>query len=440
MGHALNNSIQDCLIRTSRMRGRRDEVDPRHRPRRDRHPDPGRAGAGARGHEPRGARPRGVRRARLGVARASTAARSSSSSSAWARRCDYEDERFTLDEGYARAVLDGVRRALREGLHLPRPLHGQLGPGDALGDLRPRGRGPRGHRHALLHRLPAGVRDRARSRSRRCAPRRCSPTPRSPCIPTTTATARLVGEKAILPLVGRKLKIIADEYVKPEFGTGALKITPGHDPNDFDIGQRHGLPQISVIGEDGRMTEPAPERFVGMTVAGGREAVVAELREQGLIARTEEYLHDGAVLAPLRRADRAADLAAVVHADGRARRARRSTSSRSGQVRIMARELQARLPRLDGEHPPVVHLAPAVVGPPDPGLVPRRRDATSGPSRPRARAGSATPTCSTRGSAPALLPFATLGWPEDTPSCAGLLSRPTCSSPRATSSSCGSRG
>ena len=66
---------------------------------------------------------------------------------------------------------------------------------------------------------------------------------------------RLVGEKAILPLVGRKLKIIADEYVKPEFGTGALKITPGHDPNDFEIGQRHGLPQISVIGEDGRMTD-----------------------------------------------------------------------------------------------------------------------------------------------------------------------------------------
>ena len=52
---------------------------------------------------------------------------------------------------------------------------------------------------------------------------------------------RLIGETAILPLVGRKLKIIADEYVKPEFGTGALKITPGHDPNDFEIGRRHGL-------------------------------------------------------------------------------------------------------------------------------------------------------------------------------------------------------
>ena len=78
---------------------------------------------------------------------------------------------------------------------------------------------------------------------------------------------RLIGETAILPLVGRELPIIADDYVKPEFGTGALKITPGHDPNDFEIGRRHGLAEITVIGEDGRMTEDAPERFAGLTVA-----------------------------------------------------------------------------------------------------------------------------------------------------------------------------
>ena len=66
---------------------------------------------------------------------------------------------------------------------------------------------------------------------------------------------RLIGETAILPLVGRRLRIIADAYVKPEFGTGALKITPGHDPNDFEIGRAHGLDEITVIGEDGRMTD-----------------------------------------------------------------------------------------------------------------------------------------------------------------------------------------
>ena len=82
---------------------------------------------------------------------------------------------------------------------------------------------------------------------------------------------RLIGETAILPLVGRRLQIIADEYVDPEFGTGALKITPGHDPNDFEIGRRHGLEEVSVIGEDGRMTEAAGERFAGMTVDEARD-------------------------------------------------------------------------------------------------------------------------------------------------------------------------
>ena len=80
---------------------------------------------------------------------------------------------------------------------------------------------------------------------------------------------RLVGESAILPIVGRRLKIIADPYVKPEFGTGALKITPGHDPNDFEIGRAHGLEEISAIGEDGRMTEAAGERFAGHDRARG---------------------------------------------------------------------------------------------------------------------------------------------------------------------------
>ena len=102
---------------------------------------------------------------------------------------------------------------------------------------------------------------------------------------------RLIGETAILPLVGRRLKIIADEYVKPEFGTGALKITPGHDPNDFEIGRAHGLDEITAIGEDGRMTEAAGERFAGMTVLEAREAVVDALRAEGRIARTEQYVH-----------------------------------------------------------------------------------------------------------------------------------------------------
>src|ERR1051326_2598694 len=69
--------------------------------------------------------------------------------------------------------------------------------------------------------------------------------------PSDERYTRLIGETATLPLVGRRLKGIAGEYVGPEFGPGALKITPGHDPNDFEIGRRHGLEVVSVIGEDG---------------------------------------------------------------------------------------------------------------------------------------------------------------------------------------------
>jgi valyl-tRNA synthetase len=103
---------------------------------------------------------------------------------------------------------------------------------------------------------------------------------------------RLIGETAILPLVGRRLPIIADDYVDPEFGTGALKITPGHDPNDFEIGRKHGLDEVTVIGEDGRMTDAAGERFAGLPVDDARDAVIAALREEGLISGTQPYVHD----------------------------------------------------------------------------------------------------------------------------------------------------
>jgi valyl-tRNA synthetase len=104
--------------------------------------------------------------------------------------------------------------------------------------------------------------------------------------------ASLVGAEVILPLVGRKLPVIADEYVKPEFGTGALKITPGHDPNDFDIGRRHGLDEISVIGENGLMTEAAGERFEGLEPEEARKAIVSALRDEGLISAEEPYKHE----------------------------------------------------------------------------------------------------------------------------------------------------
>ena len=101
----------------------------------------------------------------------------------------------------------------------------------------------------------------------------------------------LVGRTVTLPLVGREIPIVADERVLPEFGTGALKVTPAHAPEDFEIARRHGLPAVNVIGEDGRMTDEAPERYRGLTPAECAARVVEDLRAEGLLRAEEPYTH-----------------------------------------------------------------------------------------------------------------------------------------------------
>jgi len=101
---------------------------------------------------------------------------------------------------------------------------------------------------------------------------------------------KLVGKNAKLPLVGRDIPIIADSLVDKEFGTGALKITPGHDALDFEIGQKHGLSAISVIDSSGKMTN-TPQKYVGMKAQDARAAVVADLQAAGKIKRVEPIKH-----------------------------------------------------------------------------------------------------------------------------------------------------
>jgi valyl-tRNA synthetase len=102
--------------------------------------------------------------------------------------------------------------------------------------------------------------------------------------------SELIGKEAVVPFVERRVPIIADERVEPEFGTGALKVTPGHDATDFEIGREHGLPELAVIGTDGRMNGQAGE-LAGLTQeeAGGR--VLAWAEERGLLERREPYRH-----------------------------------------------------------------------------------------------------------------------------------------------------
>ena len=100
-----------------------------------------------------------------------------------------------------------------------------------------------------------------------------------------------IGRDVIVPVVGRRVPVIADERVERDFGTGALKVTPGHDPLDFDIGRDHGLPEPSVIGFDGRMTGDIPEKLIGLTEEEASDYVVEWLREEGLLEKRESYRH-----------------------------------------------------------------------------------------------------------------------------------------------------
>ena len=100
----------------------------------------------------------------------------------------------------------------------------------------------------------------------------------------------LIGKHVVLPIVGRKIPIVGDAIlVDMEFGTGAVKVTPAHDPNDFETGKRHDLDLICVIGLDGKMNDDAPEAFRGMPVDQARKAVVAALDEEGALVKTEPY-------------------------------------------------------------------------------------------------------------------------------------------------------
>ena len=193
--------------------------------------------------------------------------------------------------------------------------------------------------------------------------------------------AHLVGREVELPLTGRRIPIVADEHVDPAFGTGAVKVTPAHDPNDFEIGRRHDLPSLTVMDERGVITAHGP--FEGLDRFEARPAVVAALREEGrIVAEKRPYVHAvghcsrcGTIVEPR------LSLQWFVRVEPLAKAA--GDAVRDGRVQIHPPEMAAPLLRLGRQHARLVHHPPAVVGPPDPGLV-RRRTARSrcvGPGR-----------------------------------------------------------
>ena len=214
--------------------------------------------------------------------------------------------------------------------------------------------------------------------------------------------AHLVGREIELPLTGRQIPVVADPHVDPEFGTGAVKVTPAHDPDDFEIGRRHDLPSLVVMDERGVITAPGP--FQDLDRFEARPAVLTALRAEGrIVAERRPYLHAVGSLLAVRHHGRASAVAPVVR-QGRAA-GQGCWRRRAGQpgADLPAGDVGAVL-RLGRRHARLVHQPSAVVGTPDPGLVrARRRGGVRWPGRSAAGGrglGSRTPTCWIRGSPP----------------------------------------
>jgi valyl-tRNA synthetase len=204
--------------------------------------------------------------------------------------CDYERERFTMDEPYVRAVYKVFKALFDKGFIYRDNYIVNWDPDShtAISDLEVEHREVEDTLYYIDYPLEFGDRHVTIATVR---PETMLADTAVAVNPNDDRYSGLVGQAAILPLVGRRLPIVADEYVDPEFGTGALKVTPGHDPNDFEIGRRHGLEEISVVGEDGRMTAAAGDRFAGLSVTEARAAVVEALEEIDAISKREPYVH-----------------------------------------------------------------------------------------------------------------------------------------------------
>ena len=246
-----------------------------------------------------------------------------------------------------------------------------------------------------------------------------------------------------MPVVGRRVPVIADARVEPGFGSGALKITPGHDPLDFEIGRDHGLETMTVIGPDGRMTA---EGFEGLSQAEADERVVAWLKEHGALEKRESLPPRGRDVRALPLADRAARLAAVVVPDGRARPAR-DRGARGAARPLPPREPAPLRDRLAREP------RPTGASPASSGGATRSRSGRA-PTATRRCAWPPPQACAECGSgeleretdvldtwfSSALWPFATLGWPEPRRRSSRATTRATSTSRRARSSASGRTG
>ena len=225
---------------------------------------------------------------------------------------------------------------------------------------------------------------------------------------------RLVGKTVELPLTGRRIPVIADNHVDPAFGTGAVKVTPAHDPNDFEIGRRHDLPSLTIMDEHGVITVHGP--FQGLDRLEARPAVVRALREQGrIVSEVRPYVHAvghcsrcGTTVEPRQSLQWFVRVAPLAKAAGDA--------VRDGRVRLHPAEMNARyFSWVDDMHDWTIsrqlwwgHRIPVFYGP-------NGQVCSVGPGEQAPEGWIQDPDVLDTWFSSALWPFSTLGWPDDTP-------------------------
>lgn len=288
MGHAMDNTLQDILIRWRRMQGYNTLW----------MPGCDHAGIATQAKVEETLREEGLTRYDLGrekflervwAWKEKFGNRIMSQLRSLGSSCDWERERFTMDEGCSRAVREVFVSLYEEGLIYQGTRITNWCPRchTALSDIEVEHETEVGHLWHLRYRF-ADSDDYVEIATTR--PETMFGDTGVAVHPEDVRYREMVGRTLILPIANRQIPLFADEYVDPTFGTGAVKVTPAHDPNDFDMGKRHGLEQIKVIENDGTMGEGAG-RYAGMDRYACRKALVKELAALGVLVGTEEHEH-----------------------------------------------------------------------------------------------------------------------------------------------------
>jgi valyl-tRNA synthetase len=288
MGHALNNTLQDILVRWKRMTGH--EVLWM--------PGTDHAGIATQNVVEKQLAAAGKDRHELGREkfvervwqwRAESGGQIINQLKRLGASCDWQRERFTMDEGLSKAVREVFVRLYDDGLIYRdnRLINWCPRCHTALSDLEVEHDEKKGHLWHLRYPVKGSERFLVVATTR---PETMLGDTAVAVHPEDERYANLIGKTVVLPLLGREIPVVADEYVDKEFGTGVVKITPAHDFNDFEVGKRHGLERINILDESGVVNENGGP-YRGLERYAARKKVVADLEAQGLLAKIDDHLN-----------------------------------------------------------------------------------------------------------------------------------------------------